>query len=114
MPVGDIKYIQSVWVQEVEVDSNVEAGDLLEQNDQADGYTFTDIADDEDPTVIDAVAVEEISANEVGRVLLSGAVEVLDDDDVFNANDWSDVTNVVILSEYPYDLETGNIVIYLK
>jgi len=114
MPVGDIKYIQSVWVQEVEVDSNVEAGDLLEQNEQGDDYTFTDIADDADPTVIDAVAVEDISANEVGRVLLSGAVEVLDDDDVFDTNDWSDVTNVVILSEYPYDLEAGNIVIYLK
>jgi len=41
-------------------------------------------------------------------------VEVLDDDTVFDNDDWSDVTNVIVMSDYPYDLETGNIVIYLK
>jgi|GEM_PF-6799482 len=114
MAVGDIKYSHSVWVQEVEVDSNVETGDLLEQNGDGDDYNFTDIADNADPTIIDAVALEDIDANGIGKVLLSGVVEVLDADTVFDTDDWSDVTNVIVMSDYPYDLETGNIVIYLK
>lgn len=111
MAVGDIKYSNAVFVQEFEVDGSVSKGDLLQQDTDGD---FSAIGDSSDPTTIDGVALEDGDDTDVIKVLLSGLVEVVDADSVFDTGDWDDVTNVIEISQYPYDLETGNIVIYLK
>lgn len=119
MTVGDIKYEHDMWVQEGTVDSSVSKGDLLTTvNDGSSppNYEYTPVASGSDPTELDAVALEDGDADDVIRVLITGVIEV-DRADPWTdetTTGWEAIPQVIVMDEYPLELDSGNIVIYLK
>jgi len=113
MAVGDIKYTYSFLVQTMNVDSGVEKGDILVQGATGDDYHLETPDANDDPTHIDGVAVEDEDDGEA-RVLLTGVVEVDDDPDMFDTNDWEDVSNITLLNNYKLETEDDNEVILVR
>lgn len=115
MSEGSVKYTHDLFIQEMEIEGSVETGDLLEQRTDHKMEAISDSSiDDTDAEIVDGVALEEQDTDGKARVLLSGLVELVDDHDVFGTGDWDNITNAIVLDNYPLELDSDNVVVYIK
>lgn len=103
MSAGDIKYEHSAWVVKGSHDgSDISLGDILNQ-DGSDDWTGAGGT----ASGVIGVALDDAETDEDLRVLRSGVVEVDGTVDISSAD------NAFEIPEYPGEVETDNMVIYL-
>lgn len=102
MAAGDIKYEKGLWVITGEAGEVISTGDILSYDSADDDWVS---AGDSVSGVI-GVAVEDADDGDEFRVLRSGVVEVDEPSDL-------DADNAYEVPEYPGEVGSGNIVIYL-